>query len=433
MHAEVYARRRAELRARMGPGAVAVIPATREALRNGDSEFPYRASSDLAYLTGFHEPEAVAVISTAHEHDFVLFVRPRDPERETWTGRRAGVEGAVSRYGAKAAFRIDELEAKLPTYLADAQSLFFRLADDPELDAKLLALLAGMRRRARLKGHPPYRIEDLGQVLHELRLFKQPEELAALERAAHITAEAYRVAMQRTRAGQREYEVQAELEYVYRRNGGTAGYSPIVAGGENATILHYHENDAELRPGQLLLIDSGCEHQLYTADVSRTFPVDGRFTPEQRAFYEVVLAAQDVALGMCKPGETLPAIHQATIRRLVEGMLELKLLSGSIDELIEKGAFKRFYMHGTSHWLGMDVHDVGRYDRAGEARKLEPNMVFTVEPGLYVPADASDVPAHFRGVGVRIEDDVMITAEGHRSLTGMIPRTVAEVEAACAR
>ena len=431
MDSAIHARRRAALRERMGEGAIAIVPGAREWVRNGDSEFPFRQASDLAYLTGFPEPDAVAVISTARpEHDFVLFVRPRDPARETWSGRRAGVEGAVERYGARAAFPIEELEKELVKLLADVPTLFYRLAEDTELDQRLIGLLGGMRRRARLKNLPPSRIDDLGPLLHEQRLFKAPEEIAALERAAHVTAEAHRACMREARPGLREYELQATLEHHYRKAGGAAGYQPIVARGDNATILHYHENDALLGAGELVLIDSGAEIDLYTADVTRTFPVAGRFSLEQRELYTLVLEAQRLALSLCKPGANIPAIHKATSERLTAGLVELGWLQGDPAAIVEKGDHKRFYMHGTSHWLGLDVHDAGRYDDGkGGPRPLEPGMVLTVEPGLYVPRDASDVPERFRGLGIRIEDDVLITAEGHRNLTAAIPTDIAAIEA----
>lgn len=426
-----HASRRRRFRDALGPGCVAVVPARAERLRNGNAEYRYRQASDLWWLTGFPETEAVAVISTVREEDeFVLFCRPRDPERETWNGRRYGVEGAVSAFGANRAYTFDELGKELPKLLTGAETLVYRYGTDLDFDARLFAILAGMRSRARTEGHPPGLIQDPLDTLHALRLVKQPEEIAHLETAARVTCAAHLEAMRVAGGGMREYEIEARLLAHYRAAGGDAGYVPIVAGGVNATILHYRENDAVLRDGELLLIDSGCEIEGYTADVTRTFPVRGRFEGLVRDAYQLVLDAQSAALAVARPGTSIKAMHDAASLHLTTGLVQLGLLKGEPQALFEKAAQKRFYMHGTGHYLGLDVHDVGRQGTNGKPEELGPGCVFTCEPGLYFGAGMFDVPEALRGVGIRIEDDILLTADGHRNLTAAIPKGINEVEAA---
>jgi Xaa-Pro aminopeptidase len=406
------------------------------ARRNGDADHPYRADSDVFWLTGFEEPETVVVLRADSDRPLTMFVRPRDKEREIWNGRRAGVEGAVKAFGADAAFEIDKLDSELPKLLLDAPALWYRLGGfDEQFDARIARTLSAMRARARLMGPPPPRIEDPAQVLHELRLKKDPVELQAMRKAVELTRRGHLAAMKAGKPGAHEYELQALLEREYRGGGGRGwGYYPIVAAGPNATVLHYHENADPLRAGQLVLIDSGAEVDLYTADVTRTFPADGRFTASQRAAYEVVLGAADAAIAATRPGATLDELHAMAIRSLTEGMVRLGLLKGNVDELVAAGSFKRYYMHRTSHWLGLDVHDVGSYrGSGGGSRPLEPGMVFTIEPGLYVSPEDQSAPPELRGVGIRIEDDILVTEGGSENLTVAIPRTVAEVERASAR
>jgi len=414
-------------------GGVLVVPSMPVAQRNGDVEHPYRPESDVFWLTGFEEPEAVVVLSPSA---FTLFVRPRDKERETWTGRRAGVEGAVKLFGADAALEIDKLDAELPRLLIDQPALWYRLGGiDAGFDARIARTLGAMRARARLSGPPPSRLEDPGQILHELRLKKDAVEMETLRRAVELTGRGHLAAMAAARPGAHEYELHALLEREYRAGGARGwGYYPIVAAGANATVLHYHENRSRIAAGDLVLIDSGAEVDFYTADVTRTFPAGGRFTAAQRAAYQVVLGAADAVIARARPGETIDGLHDLAIRSLTEGMVKLGLLRGAVDELISSGAFKRYYMHRTSHWLGLDVHDVGSYRGAdGKSRALEPGMVFTVEPGLYVDPDDAEAPAELRGVGIRIEDDLLVTGGGCEVLTAAIPRTVEDVERACAR
>ena len=436
---EVFLARRAEVLRRMremAPGrSVAVFPATPVATRNRDVEHPYRADSDLFWLTGFEEPEAVAVLSTEGK-PLTLFVRPRDREREVWTGRRAGVDGAQAAFGADQAFTIDELDKELPALLGSAGTLFYRLgAVDPAFDVRIARTLQMLRMRSRAGAAAPPRLEDPGQIVHELRLRKSPEELHALRKAVELTRKAHLAAMAAGQPGSHEYELQALLEREFRGGGGRGwGYYPIVAAGANATVLHYNDNSDRIREGDLVLIDAGAEADLYTADVTRTFPASGRFTAPQRAAYSLVLAAADHAIAAARPGETLDALHEGAVRILTEGMVRLGLLAGDVDQLIKDNAYRRYYMHRTSHWLGLDVHDAGDYrGRDGGPRRLEPGMVFTVEPGLYVAPDDDKAPPELRGVGIRIEDDILVTEGGHQNLTAEIPRTLDAVEAAARR
>ena len=424
--------RRKRLLAAMEPGSVAIFGTAPEARRSNDTEFPFRPDSDFWYLTGFEEPEALAVIVKGAKKPYTLFVRPRDKERETWTGRRAGPEGATKEFGADEAFPIAEIDAKLPLLLADATAVYHFFGRYPELDARLSRWMAGVRARPR-EVLPPRRILDPGPLLHEMRLVKAAEDLALLKEAVSISAEAHREAMAATRPGLREYEIQAVVEYVFKRRGAWApGYNTIVGGGANATILHYVTNRDRLESGDFVLLDAGAEVECFTGDITRTWPVDGKFTKAQRAFYDVVLGVQESIIEATKTGATILELHERTVRALTEGMVSLGLLTGSVDGLIEKGDYKRFYMHRTSHWLGMDVHDVGDYLQAkGRQRALAPGMVITVEPGLYVGVDEK-LPAKaeaYRGMGVRIEDDVLVTAKGHEVLSREAPKRPADVEA----
>ena len=433
----VYKARRDEaLRSmhQIAPGpAVAIFPGIPIATRNSDVEHPYRADSDLAYLTGFEEPETVAVLST--DKGLTLFVRPRDKEKEIWTGRRAGVDGAVNDFGADQAFELARLDEELPKLVASGRTLFYRLGgDDPGFDARIGRILKSLRQRARAGMTAPSRIEDPGQIVHEMRLRKEPRELAALRRAAELTRRGHLAAMKAGRPGSHEYELQALLEREFRGGGGRGwGYYPIVAAGENATVLHYNDNSVQVREGDLVLVDAGAEVDLYTADVTRTFPASGHFSAAQRACYELVLEAADACIASTRPGESIDDLHARAVRILTQGMVKLGLLSGDVETLVKENAFRRYYMHRTSHWLGLDVHDAGSYTIDGKPRPLEPGMVFTIEPGLYIANDDEQAPPQFRGIGIRIEDDIAVTESGCEILTSAIPRTVADVESACAR
>jgi len=425
-----FAERRARLARVLGPRAALVLASPPERLRNGDVHFKFRQDSDILYLTGFEEPGTVVVLRPDHpETPFVMFVRPRSPTDEIWTGRRAGIEGAVTRFGASAAFPIGELETKLPEILLGVDDLHLAFAHDEDWDARILRVLGRMRAAERRGRRAPVRLIDARLSLHEMRLFKSDFEKDLLRRAATITAEAHSSAMRAARSGVGEHEIEALIDYTFRRNGGTGpGYPSIVGGGANAVILHYVENNAPLEEGKLLLVDAGCEVAGgFTADVTRTFPVGRPFSPVQRRVYEAVLDAQLSAIDAVRPGATLDGIHAQVVEQLTRSMVALGLLQGDVPALVADQAFKPFYMHRTSHWLGLDVHDVGFYSIEGAARPLAPGMVLTIEPGLYIAEDAA-APPELRGIGVRIEDDILVTESGHENLTLGTPKSVADIE-----
>jgi Xaa-Pro aminopeptidase len=424
----------AEFMRRMEPGSVAIIPAAPEATRSNDTQYRYRQDSDFYYLTGFDEPESIAVIAPSRDADrFTLFVRPRDAEQETWVGRRAGVEGAKETHGADAAHPVAEFRDKLAELLSGARNVYYRLGVNRELDEVLIRRLGEMRSRSRLYTAPDS-ITDPSAILGEMRLVKSDEEIELMQRAADIASEAHVLAMKEARPGMYEYEIEALIEYHFRKSGAAApAYGTIVGGGANATILHYVTNDAQLRDGDLLLIDAGAEFRGYASDITRTFPISGRFSEAQRDIYEAVLAAQISCVEMVKPGVTWDDLNNRAVRMLTEEMLRLGLLAGDLEKLIEEKTYRRFFMHGVGHFLGLDVHDAGRYKLDGESRPLQPGTVITIEPGIYVAPDADSVPDKYRGIGVRIEDDVLVTPEGRRVLTSKVPKAVEEIEKLTAR
>ena len=428
-----FAARREQLLEAMG-GGVALFPSAPGAVRNHDVGHPYRQDSDLYYLTGLDEPESLLLLTNQHEeHQVVLFVRPKKPEREIWDGPRAGLEGAVADFGADVAFPIDELAEKLPDYLGNVERLHYRLAQNREADAIVFDCLNHLRQGGRRGVSAPETIIDSAVHLHEMRLRKSPDEIVTMRTAAAITKEAHVRAMQLAGPGMHEYEIDAELLHIFRKHGSErAAYESIVGSGPNATILHYRAGNRVLHDGELLLIDAGCEYDYYASDVTRTFPVNGAFSAEQGAIYEIVLRAQKACIDAVKPGATLEEIHQRAVRSITEGLLDVGLLDGESDALIEEKKYEPFYMHRTSHWLGMDVHDVGHYFVAGEQRPLEPGFVLTVEPGIYIATDADGVDERWRGIGVRIEDDVLVTEDAADVLSDGIPKEIDEVEAACA-
>ena len=420
--------RRARVLDAMGEG-VMLLPAATEQLRSGDTHFPFRQDSDFGYVTGFPEPDAVAVLVAGDEKPYTLFVRQRDPEQAVWVGPRAGVEGAIEDYEADVAHPLDVLEKELPAVLGKATQVFLPLGREDALTRRLWTLVRWAHAQRPRTGTGPSVLRDSCDVLHELRLTKEPAEIARLRDTIAIAAEAHREAMRTVRPGMHEYEIEAMIDAIFRRRGATGpAYPSIVASGANATILHYTANDRPVAPDELLLIDAGSERAGYCADVTRTFPTGRRYSPPQRDLYDAVLASQLAAIAAARPGATLEAIHSTAVRVLAEALIALELLSGSVDEAVEKETYKRFYMHRTSHWLGRDVHDVGQYRIGDTPRALEPGMVFTVEPGLYVPVDADDVPAPFRGIGIRIEDDVLVTASGVEVLSAAVPKQVEEIE-----
>ncbi|MCM2324642.1 MAG: aminopeptidase P N-terminal domain-containing protein [Oligoflexia bacterium] len=416
------------------PSAVFIFPSGEEQVRNADVAHPFRQESNLHYLSGFEEPESVLVLAPSTtqpgSHRFVLFVRRRDPERELWEGARYGVEGACSVFGAHEAFPIDEFDQRLPELLQGAEKVFYRLGRSAKSDERILKALEATRRALGRSGRGLLPIHDPGDPLGEMRLFKGEEEVALLRKASQITALAHKTAMIESRPGMNEFEIEALIDYAFRRNGcQRMGYGSIVAGGKNATCLHYTSNNEPLRDGELLLIDAGGEYGYYTSDISRTFPVGKRFSAPQAALYDLVLRSQKEAIEMSRPGVTLPAIHAHVCEVLVDGLLSLGLLAGQREELIKSGGHRRFFPHNTSHWLGMDVHDVGLYQQNGEPRALEPGMVFTIEPGLYVQPNDSAAPVEYRNIGIRIEDDILITATGCENLTKDAPKERSEIEA----
>jgi Xaa-Pro aminopeptidase len=365
------------------------------------------------------------VLAPHHAKRFTLFVRPRDREMETWNGRRAGVEGAVRDFGADQAFVEGDLEKELPMLLAGAHTVHYPFGLDEKTDLLMLRLIREGRERQRTGTPVPDRLQDLGSLLHEQRLYKDNAEVALLREAARLTAEGFARAMRATRPGSCEYEIEAELLHAYRKGGGEGpGYEPIVAAGVNATILHYRTGREVLKDGDLLLVDSGCDYGGYTADVTRTWPANGRFTAPQRALYDAVLRAHEAAIAAVRPGTSREAVHEVACRSLIRSLLDLGLLEGTEASCWQDRTFRRFYMHGTSHWLGLDVHDAGAYHAGGAPKPLAPGMVLTVEPGLYVAEDDEKAPAAYRGLGIRIEDDVLVTQDGHEVLTDTIPRSI---------
>jgi Xaa-Pro aminopeptidase len=423
-----------EFMKRMDQQSVAVIPAACEATRSNDTQYRYRQDSDFFYLTGFEEPESIAVIAPGREQPYTLFVRPRDPEQEVWIGKRAGVEGATSEFGADQAFPIVEFDEKLHDILDGAQILYYRLGVHSDLDDTIIRQIARMRALNRKPIHPPRTIVDPATIVHELRVFKSAVELGLMQRAADIAAEAHCEAMKAVRPGMKEYEVEALIEQIFRRHGSAGpSYTSIIGGGANATVLHYISNNDELRDGELLLVDAGAEYKGYASDITRTFPINGRYNKAQREIYDLVLETQMSCVELVRPGTTHDQLKSHSVEMLTEGMVRLGLLKGDPAELIKEKKHEQFYMHGLGHLLGIDVHDVGIYYYGKESRALEPGTVMTVEPGLYISPDTKDIPEQYLGIGVRIEDDVLCTADGPRVLTSKVPKQPEEIEALMAR
>ncbi len=417
----------------MADNSIAIIPAAHEKTRSYDTEYKFRQDSDFWYLTGFPEPDSIAVIDPKNKRaPYTLYVRPRDPLMETWYGRRQGTEGAQKNHGANKAFPIDRFEKDLPKLLDGHDKLYYRFSVDADLDRQILAYLSGQRVRRLKTAYPPHTIIDPTIILGEMRLYKSEQEVEMMQTAATIAAEAHILAMKKVRPGMSEGQVEALME-AFMKDKGASGvaYNSIVGGGDNATILHYVENNAELKDGDLLLIDAGAEYQGYASDITRTFPVNGKFTPAQREVYDVVLDVQEKCVAYTSVGNTVKARQDYSIELLTEGMQKLGLLKGKTSDLIKKKAYLKYYMHGVGHYLGLDVHDAGRYftdQEARNSRPFAPGMVLTVEPGIYVPADDKSAPAKYRGIGIRIEDDVLVTENGPRNLTAKVTKNPDEIE-----
>jgi Xaa-Pro aminopeptidase len=425
-----FSRRRKQLMRMMGKDSIAIVPTTPEMVRNRDVEFPHRADSDFYYLTGFSEPDAVAVLIPGRGHgEFLLFCRERDPAMETWVGPRAGTEGAVADYGADDAFPITDIDDILPGLMEDREQVFYTMGARPEFDKSVMEWVRRIRMGNRRGARTPDKFVALEHLLHDMRLYKNRAEVRAMRKAARVACSGHMRAMQACRVGMYEYEIEAELLHEFRSAGMVPAYPSIVGGGKNGCILHYTRNDDRLQDGDLLLIDAGAEYDCYASDITRTFPVNGQFTAAQKALYNVVLAAQKAAIRQVRAGNHWNAPHTAAVRTLTRGLLTLGILKGRLADLIKKDAYRRFYMHRTGHWLGMDVHDVGDYKVGGEWRVLEPGMVLTVEPGLYIPAGSRGVAKKWWNTGIRIEDDVLVTRDAPDVLTEAAPKSVAEIEA----
>ena len=419
---------------KIGKDAIAIIPAAHEQTRSYDTEFKFRQDNDFLYLTGFPEPDAIAVIAPGKKKNpFTMFVRPRDPVMETWYGRREGVEGAQKNYGVDKALPIEKFASELGKLLDGHEKLYYRFGVDKALDKLILGYLSGQRVRRLKTAYPPHTIIDPTIILGEMRLHKTPEEVEFMQKAGTISAEAHILAMQNAKAGMNESQIEAIIEHHFRMNGASgAAYNSIIGGGDNATILHYVENNMPLKDGDLLLIDAGCEYNGYAADITRTFPVNGKFSKAQREVYDVVLSVQNTCIEATKTGTTVKQRQDLSIELLTEGMKELGLLKGKTKDLIKKKEFMKYYMHGVGHYLGLDVHDAGRYfteQQAKNSRPFEPGMVLTVEPGLYIPPNDKTAPAKYRGIGIRIEDDVLVTEDGNVNLTAKVPKDADEIEA----
>ncbi len=423
------ARRRRQLMGLMEANSIAILPAAREKVRSRDTHYHFRQDSDFFYLSGFVEPDAVLVLLPGRSHgEYVLFCREKDPIKEAWDGCRAGPEGACEKFGADDAFPIDDIDDILPGLLEGRERVYYSLGKDAEFDRHLMEWVNVLRGRSEVGAHPPGEFLDLDHHLHDMRLFKSAAEQKVMQEAADITSRAHIRAMQSCKPGLIESQLEAEILHEFAMGGARhAAYTTIVGGGKNALIFHYIDNSSPLRNGDLVLIDAGCEYQGYASDVTRTFPVNGRFSPSQKAIYELVLAMQTAALTAIAPGRHWNEPHQVSVRVATIGMVALGLLEGEVDDLIQSGAYQRYYMHRIGHWIGLDVHDVGDYKVGDEWRVLEPGMAMTVEPGLYIPADDERVAKKWRGIGVRIEDDVIVSKTGYHMLSSA-PKTVAEIE-----
>ena len=434
LDAREFARRRRQLMRMAGRDAIIIVPSAEERVRNNDAHYPFRQDSDFHYLTGFAEPDAVlALVPGRSQGEVILFCRERDRAREQWDGHRAGQEGAVADFGMDDAFRIDDIDDILPGLIEGRSRVYYHFGRETRFDLILMGWVNRVRSNIKQGAKPPHEFVALSHLLHDLRLYKSRSELRLMRKSAQIAAEAHVRAMRTTRPGMNENEVEAELLHTFRKHNAVPSYEPIVGAGTNACVLHYRANNATMQDGDLLLIDAGAEYACYASDITRTFPVNGRFTPEQRELYDIVLAAQLAAIEEVRPGKSFEAYHLAAVRVLTQGLIRLGLLKGSLRSNLESHTYRKFYMHKTGHWLGLDVHDVGDYRVDGEFRELEPGMVVTVEPGLYISPDLKGVPARYRGIGIRIEDDVIVTSGDPEVISAGVPKDADEIEALMAR
>lgn len=426
-----FARRRRNLMELMEPNSIAIIPSAQQQMRSRDTEYHFRQDSDFYYLSGFEEPESVLVLVPDRAHgEFVVFCAERDAQAELWNGQRAGPDGACSRFGADDAFPVGDIDDILPGLIEGRDRVYYSMGRSTRFDQQIMEWVNTIRSKEASGAVPPGEFTDLDYMLHDLRLIKSAAEQRLMRRAGEITAAAHCRIMRFCRPGQFEYELEGELHHEFVRGGARyPAYLSIVGSGRNACTLHYVDNSAKMRDGDLVLVDAGCEYQYYAADVTRTFPVNGRFTPEQRALYEVVLDAHQAAVAEIRSGHHWNQSHDASVRVIVEGLVSLGLLDGEVDDLISSQAYRPFYMHKVGHWIGLDVHDVGDYRVGEEWRVLEPGMVMTVEPGIYVAPDNNDVARKWRGIGIRIEDNVLVTRSGCEILTDGVPRAVEDIEA----
>lgn len=427
---EEFARRRQCLFDAMDDNSIAILCAQNEVIRNGDAHFPFRQGSDFYYLTGFNEPDSAMVLVKENNHcRYFLFSAERDPKQERWTGKRAGQDDAVKKYGANDAYPIEQLEGKLAQLLEDRNAIYYPIARDPYCDEIIMKLMGSIYDKQRKGIEAPGKLMDLDTIVHSMRLIKSPYEIEMMQKAVDISVVAHRRAMTFCKPGLYEYQLEAEMMHEFYRQGSRSpAYSSIVAGGENGCVLHYIDNDDLIEDGDLMLIDAGAEYENYAADITRTFPVNGQFTPEQRLIYELVLDAQRGGINQVKPGTPWPKIQAVIVEILTEGLLELGILQGKLHDLIEKQCYRDFYMHNSGHWLGLDVHDVGPYKHDQQPLLLQPGMVLTVEPGIYIDPSHDDVEQKWRGIAVRIEDDVLVTDKGHRILSEALPKTVEGIE-----
>jgi Xaa-Pro aminopeptidase len=434
MNAKEFAKRRKTLMHMVDPNGIVILQAATEKTRNSDVHYRYRQDSDFHYLTGFPEPEAVAVlVPLGRGHKFILFCRDKDPVRETWDGRRAGQTGAKKDFGADEAYSISKLDEHLSKLMGEFESVYYTMGNDADFDQRIIGLVNAIKQNSKSGQHPPQEFVALDHYLHDMRLFKSQTEIKAMKQAARIAVTAHKRAMQLCEPGLNECVLEAEYMHEFKKHGADISYSPIVGGGDNACILHYTENNQILNDGDLVLIDAGCEYDMYASDITRTFPVNGVFSKEQRAIYDVVLSAQEAAFAAIKPGNSWIAPHEAAIKAVARGLKKLGILKGTVSEIIKKESYFKYFMHKTGHWLGMDVHDVGDYKVEENWRVLEPGMTLTVEPGIYIPAGSKGVAKKWWDIGVRIEDDVLVTRKGFDILSKGLPRTADEVEALMAK